>query len=60
LKGEDMKKLSNTEQTVFQEENEVKEVAKERPVDSVMVKDGVYKYVYTDTGEDVITSEKGE
>ena len=55
-----MKKLSNTEQTVFQEENEVKEVAKERPVDSVMVKDGVYKYVYTDTGEDVITSEKGE
>lgn len=24
----------------------------ERPIDSVMVSDGVYKYIYTDTGED--------
>jgi len=52
-----MKKTFNTE---FQDEVKVKEIIKERAVDCVMVKDGVYKYVYADTGEDVITSEKGE
>jgi hypothetical protein len=31
---------------------EVKE--EPRPIKEVMVSDGVYKYIYTDTGEDVV------
>lgn len=31
----------------------VEEVVKEREVKSVMIRDGEYKYVYVDNGEDV-------
>lgn len=37
----------------FNEESEQPEKVVEREVKSVMISDGVYKYVYADTGEDV-------